>query len=125
MGLAGPLPGAISGGLTAAGVPAAAALSAAQVPPTGALFAMFLGYNPLGTLLPASVLAGLPSAARATILGQSFFPTLLSGPFISGITLVFSASALLSLVAAFASSMHEEKHRWKDDARPPPDLGME
>ena len=125
IGLAGPLPGAISGGLTSAGVPQAAALAVAQVPPTGALFAMFLGYNPMGALLPAPVLAGLSPVARETVLSPRFFPTLLSGPFISGIALVFMAAAVLSLIAALASSMHEEKHQWKEDEEAPPDLGME
>jgi hypothetical protein len=45
-----------------------------HLPPTAALFAAFLGYNPMAHLLPASALQHLPAAARATVLGRESPP---------------------------------------------------
>ncbi|MGH7912636.1 MAG: MFS transporter, partial [Candidatus Dormibacteraceae bacterium] len=50
-GLAGPLKTSLFTGLHAHGVPAQLAGGISAVPPVGSLFAAFLGYNPLGTLL--------------------------------------------------------------------------
>ena len=57
----------------------------------------------MASLIPASVLAGLPSAARSTVLGTSFFPQLLAGPFLDGLHIAFSVCVVLSLGAAAAS----------------------
>ena len=43
------------------------------------LFAAFLGYNPMQTLLGAHILRGLPAAQAQTLTGRSFFPHLISG----------------------------------------------
>jgi MFS family permease len=64
-GLADHLPGTLSDGLTAQGVPAATANQIASLPPVGTLFAAFLGYNPIGELLGPQVLGALPATARA------------------------------------------------------------
>ena len=45
------------------------------------LFASFLGYNPMSTLLGPHVLNSLPPGQAATITGRSFFPQLISAPF--------------------------------------------
>jgi MFS family permease len=103
IGLADHLPDALIQGLTQAGIPMAAAQQVAHLPPTGALFAAFLGYNPLGTLLPAQIVKALPAANQALILGKQYFPNLLSGPFKSGLVVAFLISAVLSVIAALAS----------------------
>ena len=54
VGLAAKLPTTMFAGLTANGVPAAQAHQIANLPPVGDLFASFLGFNPLGSLLSAS-----------------------------------------------------------------------
>jgi MFS family permease len=102
-GLSASLPGVLYGHLTAAGVPSGVASKVSGVPPIGALFAAFLGYNPIASLIPTSVLAGLPSATRSTVLGTSFFPQLLAGPFHDGLQIAFSVCVVLSLGAAAAS----------------------
>ena len=58
----------------------------------GSLFASFLGYNPVGTLL-APTLPHLPHATAAYLTGHKFFPTLVSHPFASGIHTVFYFAA--------------------------------
>ncbi len=60
-GLASGLPTALQSGLTQAGLPVAVAGRVAHLPPTAALFAAFLGYNPLATLLPPPVVASSSS----------------------------------------------------------------
>ena len=103
LGLSANLPSALVGHLTAAGVPAELSEALSHIPPIGALFAAFLGYNPMGMMIPPGQLAALPAATRSAILDTSFFPQLLSGPFVDGLRVAFSACALVSLGAAAAS----------------------
>jgi MFS family permease len=110
LGLAANLPSALYTGLIQAGIPASASRAAANLPPTGALFAAFLGYNPLGTLLPPQVIQGLSAAARANILGKAFFPNLISGSFEVGLRIAFLISAVLSVMAALASLLRGKRY---------------
>lgn len=103
VGLSHHLPTALYRGLTAAGLPAAPAQSIAHLPPTAALFSAFLGYNPMAHLLPPAVLTHLSAAARARLLGHSFFPFLIAPPFMEGLRDAFYVSAAMSVVAAVAS----------------------
>jgi EmrB/QacA subfamily drug resistance transporter len=103
VGLSNSLPSALSGGLTRLGVPSGQAHQLASLPPVSSLFASVLGVNPIQHLLGPSVLAHLPAASRATLTGESFFPSLLTGPFHSGLVVVFSVSAVLSVLAGLAS----------------------
>ena len=109
-GLASRLPAALYSGLTQAGLPGNAAQGIANLPPTAALFAAFLGYNPLGTLLPQQVLHALPAAAQAQLLGKTFFPSLIAGPFEQGLRIAFWISAALSVTAALASFLRGKRY---------------
>jgi MFS family permease len=109
-GLSSSLPGALHGHLTSAGVPDGLATQLASLPPSGALFAAFLGYNPMATLIPANVLAALPSATQATILSNSFFPQLLAAPFLDGLRIAFAVCVILSIAAAAASWMRGRRY---------------
>jgi MFS family permease len=102
-GLAGSLPHTLDTGLAAQGVPAPAAHEVAQVPPVGTLFAAFLGYNPIQELLGPQVLAGLPAANAHNLTGRQFFPHLISGPFHTGLMVVFWLAIAMALVGAAAS----------------------
>lgn len=103
IGLATTLPHTMSSGLIRQGVPAPVASQVAALPPVGTLFAAFLGYNPMGTLLGPHILAGLPSAHKTVVTGKSFFPSLISGPFHHGLVVAFTASAALCALAGLAS----------------------
>ena len=103
VGLAAHLPNALLSGLTMAGIPQAAATAVSHLPPVAAIFAAFLGYNPLATLLPPAVLAGVSETTRNTVLGNAFFPTLISGPFMDGVRVAFGVCAALAAVAAVVS----------------------
>jgi len=103
-GLSRALPSTLSGGLTKVGVPSGVAHQIAALPPVSSLFASVLGVNPIGHLLaPTGVLAQLPAASRAELTGREFFPSLLSGPFHTGLIVVFGVSAALSVLAGLAS----------------------
>ena len=101
-GLSASLSASLSHGLTAAGLPAATAARVAGLPPVSVLFAAFLGYNPMQTLL-GPALHSLPSARQAAITGHAFFPSLISGPFHHGLSVVFTFALVMCLVAAAAS----------------------
>ena len=109
-GLASALPSTLYSGLTKYGVPATTASRIAHLPPTAALFGAFLGYNPVAVLLPGPILAHIPPANRAVLLGKSFFPNLISEPFLVGLSAVFYTSALVFLVAALASFLRGERY---------------
>jgi EmrB/QacA subfamily drug resistance transporter len=114
-GLAATLPTALFSGLTKYGVPAAAATKIAHLPPTAALFGAFLGYNPIGVLLPSSLLHHLSATSQATLLGKSFFPNLISTPFMDGLHAVFYASAAMCLIAAIASLLRGQRYIYGQD----------
>ncbi|MDE3146551.1 MAG: MFS transporter [Acidobacteriota bacterium] len=90
-------------GLVAHGVPVAQAAHASHLPPIATLFAAFLGVNPIEHLLGASTLAQLSSAQRATLLGHSFFPTLIGSSFRAGLHAALDFAIVASLLAAAAS----------------------
>ena len=74
VGLALMLPSSLYSGLLGAGIPAEAARKVASLPPTGALFAAFLGYNPMQQLLSPDVLAKLPGGRQRSGAGQAVLP---------------------------------------------------
>lgn len=114
-GLASTLPATFFSGLTHYGVPALDATKIANLPPTSALFGAFLGYNPVGQLLPAGVLQQLSAASRDVLLGESFFPNLISGPFMVGLHAVFYVSAGMCIIAAVASFLRGQRVFYKED----------
>ncbi|MEN6462178.1 MAG: MFS transporter [Syntrophomonas sp.] len=109
IGLTQNLPSTMYQGLTSAGVPAAAASQVANLPPTGALFAAFLGYNPMAQLLPGAVIEQLSPASQQLILGKVFFPELIAPAVMSSLRISFYISAVLSLIAAVASFLRGKR----------------
>ena len=114
-GLASKLPGTMFTGLTAQGVPAAAATSISHLPPIGVLFAAFLGYNPMQQLL-GPLLGHLPAAHAAYVTGRQFFPHLITAPFHDGLGVAFAFAIGASLIAAIASMLTGPRPR--PDAAP-------
>ncbi len=101
-GLSSKLPGSLSTGLTAQGIPAAAAHQISHLPPIGVLFAAFLGYNPMKQLL-GPLLAHLPAGHAAYVTGRQFFPNLITAPFHDGLSVAFAFAIAASVIAAGAS----------------------
>jgi MFS family permease len=109
LGLSASLPSHLFAGLTAQGVPTAAANSVAHLPPTAILFAALLGYNPIQSLL-GGTLAKLPASHAAYLTGHSFFPSLISAPFQSGLDIAFDFAIAACLVAALASLLRGKRY---------------
>jgi MFS family permease len=118
VGLSSTLPAVLFHGLVAHGVPQGAASQVSHLPPVGSLFASFLGYNPVGTLL-SGTLPHLPHATAAYLTGHEFFPSLVAAPFATGIHTVFYFAAGCCVVAAVASWMRGGKYYHVDEAVEP------
>jgi MFS family permease len=103
IGLAQRLPAALTAGLQAHGVSPSVATEIGHQPPVGSLFAAFLGYNPIGTMLGAQPAAAIQGADVGALTGKQFFPQLISSPFHYGLVIVFAVAIALSLVGAVAS----------------------
>jgi MFS family permease len=124
-GLAASLPQTMAAGLTAHGVPAAAAHRVAALPPVAVLFASLLGYNPVQSLLGPGILDHLPAADVHYLTGRSFFPTLISGPFASGLAVAFGFAIAACLVAAVASWLRGGRYVHVDEpVEPAPAEGV-
>jgi len=102
LGLASKLPSALYSGLTHQGVSSQTALGVSHISPLGSLFAAFLGINPMRELLGPKVL-GAPGVHASTLTGQSFFPSLISGPFGHGLRLALLLAAALCILGAVLS----------------------
>jgi len=114
VGLAAGLPHALQSGLVAHGVRAADAQRVSTLPPVATLFASFLGYNPMQTLLGPHVLGSLPASQAHELTSRSFFPQLISGPFHSALVYAFVFAAAACLVAAVASLLRGGKYHHVD-----------
>jgi MFS family permease len=111
LGLAASLPSHLYQGLTAQGVPPAAAHQISQLPPIGVLFASFLGYNPIQQLLgPSGLLKQLTPHQASFLTGRGFFPHLISAPFGQGLHYAFDFAIVCSIVAAAASWLRGAKY---------------
>jgi hypothetical protein len=106
------MPIALYNGLVQNGVPTQIATQVASAPPISYLFAAFLGYNPLGTLIPSSVLNALPDKG-ATITSRAFFPQLIEGAFHHGLVIVLVFSIVMCLIGAGASWVRGGKYIYR------------
>jgi MFS family permease len=102
VGLSGGLHQSLYTGLRAHGVAAAAAAKAASLPPVATLFAAFLGYNPIQTLLGPAI-KSVPVAQQHVLLGHSFFPAVISHPFSSALSSAFTFGLVACVIAGLAS----------------------
>ena len=114
VGLASALPHTLQTGLVAHGVPAPDASRISHLPPVATLFASFLGYNPMATLLGPHVLNSLPAQQSAELTGRSFFPHLISGPFHSALVYAFVFAIAACLIAAVASLLRGGKYHHQE-----------
>jgi len=103
VGLAATLPATLAAGLHAHGVPAGTATRVAHLPPVSVLFAAFLGYDPVRTLIGPSVIGHLSAANAASLTSRDFFPNLIAEPFRSGLQKAFAFAIGACLLAALMS----------------------
>jgi hypothetical protein len=114
-------PPELAASLTSAGAPSLIAPMSA-IPPTGSLFAAFLGYNPVQTILaalPQPAVAAISPATIATLTGITWFPITLAHAFMPSLGISFVFGAAISLVAAVLSAMRGSKFVHEIDGRVP------
>ena len=111
------IPATMYSGLMQHGIPAQIAHQLASAPPVGYLFAAFLGYNPLRTLIPSSVLQALPPGQAVTITSRAFFPQLIDGAFHRGIAQVFIFSIVMCIIAAGVSWLRGGKYVYHEETK--------
>jgi MFS family permease len=109
LGLGATLQHSMYAGLVSQGISNSTATLASNISPTGALFAAFLGYNPLKTLIPAPIFGNLTASQQNSLASTSFFPQLISPAFEQGIVTVLYLAIAMSVIAAIASSLRGKK----------------
>jgi EmrB/QacA subfamily drug resistance transporter len=116
------LPTALSTAVANAGASSQIASAFTQVPAAGALFAAFLGYNPIGTLLQAMgpIAASLPQSTLSTLTSTTFFPNAIANPFMTALSQAFLLAAVLCFMAAIFSALRGKKTTCVEEAPPNP-----
>jgi len=115
VGIQSSFPGAITNSIASLGSTQLAPLEAAlsSIPPTGALFSAFLGYNPMDAILgalPAPMLSSIPQNVLAVLQSHDWFPRTLADAFMPSLRISFIIGAILSGIAAVLSAMRGEKY---------------
>jgi MFS family permease len=99
------LPSAFQSAMTNAGVPQLSVYFV-HIPATSAVFAAFLGFNPVTSILanvPASVVASIPADTLRTLQGNTFFPQAIAPAFMSALHVTFYIGLGISLIAMVIS----------------------
>jgi len=115
-GLASSLPTVMYQGLHHNGLSVALSHQISHLPPIGVLFAAFLGYNPMQSLVPHSASIHLSHHTRGVLFGHAFFPHLILPAFLDGLHLAFYVSAAISLIAAVASLLRGKRYIHGEEA---------
>jgi MFS family permease len=115
LGLSTTLPSALYHGLTHEGIPSTLANSVAHLPPVTILFSAFLGYNPVQHLLGNVALSHVSAAQAHLLTGRTFFPTIISAPFKSGLHKAFLFSTVACLAAAGCSWLRGGRYVFVDN----------
>ena len=110
VGLSRALPNSMYLGLTSHGVSSAQAHHIADLPVVGSLFASFLGYNPLQSLLGTQSATHVTNSQWATLTGKHFFPNLISQPFHQGLVIVFTMAVAMALLGAAFSALRGTRY---------------
>jgi len=110
--LARDLPASLSTAASQAGAPQlSSALS--RIPPTTAIFAAFLGYNPMGTVLkqlPPELNSSLKPSTVAVLTGKVWFPTAIANAFMASLGVALYFNVALAVIAAAASALRGKRY---------------
>ena len=117
IGLNATMPAALYSGLLQNGIPVQIAQQIANAPSIGYLFAAFLGYNPLNTVIPPSVLQSIPAEQAATITSRAFFPQLIEPAFHNGLSQILVFSIIMCVIGAVASWVQGGKYVYREEAK--------
>ena len=111
--LAGNLPGSLASAAASVGAPQLNAAVFSNIPPTSAVFAAFLGYNPMQAILsqlPKNLTGSLSSQTISTLTGKTWFPQALAPAFMSSLRIAFYVNAALAFAAAISSLLRGSKY---------------
>ncbi len=92
-----------------------------NIPPTGALFSAFLGYNPVNailTSLPPFLVASIPKATLTTLTGTTWFPSTLANAFLPSLRISFVIGAIFCIIAAVLSALRGKSYIHEKHAKP-------
>ena len=138
--LSGSLPTYFATAAAAAGAPQLGTAVFEKIAPTSALFAAFLGYNPMQTILsslPSSLTSTLSAGTIAILTGTSWFPNAFAPAFMASLRVAIYINAGLAFCAAAASVVRgkryiygvenepEEKEKPKAAEVPPREISSE
>jgi MFS family permease len=90
------------------------------IPPTTALFAAFLGYNPMRIMLrqlPRTVTSSLSAQSIAVLTNTTWFPTAIAPAFMSALDIAFYFNAGLAIIAAAASALRGKRFVYSEQQR--------
>ena len=107
------LPQSLAAAAASAGAPQLGVPVFQSVAPTSALFAAFLGYNPMGTLLasiPQSITSTLNASTIAVLTGKTWFPSAFAPAFMSSLRTAIYINATLAFIAAIASVVRGKRY---------------
>jgi EmrB/QacA subfamily drug resistance transporter len=115
------LPSAISSALNSTGAPQLIPF-VENISPTGALFSVFLGYNPISSILNqisnspqgSTILASLNSDTIHNLLAPTFFANAVAPAIMSSMDISFYIGGILSLGAAIASMLRGGKYIYEE-----------
>jgi MFS family permease len=119
VGLTNLFPGAMASSLASIGAVSLAPILS-SIPPTSALFAAFLGYNPVTAILggmPTAVVHAIPATTIAALTSSTWFPNMLSAAFMPSLRLSFYFGAILCLFAAILSAMRGQRYIHEIDGK--------
>jgi len=103
------LSASISSALTKVGVPSDVVSELTRIPPAYALFAAFMGYDPMKFLISqASV--DLPGSVYAAVTKPTFFPSAIAPAMATGFIYAYHIAAIMAFTAAVFSYLRGREH---------------
>ena len=112
------LPGALSSALYSAHASQQLIAALESLPPTGALFSAFLGYNPVLSMLNTypALSSSISPSTYAMLTGRTWFPTVIAPPFMNALREAFVISAVISALAGVVSLMRGKAYIYDLDS---------
>jgi len=107
------LPQAFASAAAAVGAPQLGISVFQKIAPTSALFAAFLGYNPMQTYLaslPSSLTSTLSASTIATLTSTTWFPNAFAPAFMASVRIAIYLNAAFAFTAALASVVRGKKY---------------
>lgn len=112
VGISGSFPAALGNSLAGIGASGLTPVFS-SISPSGALFAAFLGYNPVAMViaaLPTSIMSEIPGSTLAALSSSTWFPSTLGVAFLPSLRMTFYLGAVLCFIAAILSALRGERY---------------